>query len=253
MIWDLPSQILGLKKALGIFSLENIIWSWRQIIQKIFSWLLSTSCRLKFFTTNYSLFKGKTMEMGYFNFLSISNASIHCYFTHSFSMHGSPAILSHPSTSSSLHARYLHYNPHSRGIIISSFSSSSCQQHVLIFSEINKTIICPNISFFQLHLLFWASIYLYFSHYYSKCEFHKYLKWLPLSRLCWHVRCDPSLGVYNLVTRKGKKPTFTDNLLSVSVPAQHLMHLYTLWYLYTQWRWVIPLLFKWGGFESRRG
>ena len=110
-----------------------------------------------------------------------------------------------------------------------SFSSSPPEATgncLLIFSETNKNIMCPNTGFFQLHLLFWLSASLYFSHYYSKYEFHKDLKSLPLSRLFWHVRCNPSLGVYNLVTRKGKKPTLTDSLFPVSTLAQHLMHLY---------------------------
>lgn len=177
--------------------------------------------------------------MGNFNFLSLSNASMHCHFTHSFSVHNSPAIVSHLSPSTSIYVKCLHCNPHSSGTIISLFSS---RNHVFLFSEINKTIICPNTSFFQLHLLFWPSVSLYFSHYYSRYEFHKYLKWLPLSRLCWHVRCDPSLGVYNLVTRKGEKPTFTDRLLCVSAPAQHLTHLYPVGSLYT-WEMCNSLIF----------
>lgn len=105
---------------------------------------------------------------------------------------------------------------------------AAARDHLLTLPEVNKTIICPKTSFFQLHLLFWPSTCSHFSHYYSKYEFHKYLKWLLLSRLCWHVRCDPSLGVYNLVMRKGEKPILTDSLLGVSAPAQHLMHLYLI-------------------------
>lgn len=211
-----------------------------------------TRCCLKFFITNYNLFKGNTIDKGYFNFLSLSNARIHCHFTHSFSMHDSPAILSsHPSTSSTFMSNVCTIIPMHMELSFPSSPSVATENHVLIFSEINKTIICPNISFFQWHLLFRPSIFLCFSHYYSKCEFHKYLKWLPLSRLCWHVRCDPNLGVYNLVTRKGEKPTLSDSLLCVSVPAQRLMYFCLVESLYTL-EMSNTLLFRWGNWVKER-
>lgn len=142
-------------------------------------------------------------------------------------------FLSRPSTSSSLHVKCLCYNPYSHRTVIFLSPPAAARHHLLTFSEVNKTIICPNISFFQLHLLFWPSTSSYFSRCYSNYKFRKYLKWLPLSRLCWHVRCDPSLGVDNLVMRKGEKPVLTDSLPGVSAPAQHLLRVYPVDSLYT--------------------
>lgn len=142
-------------------------------------------------------------------------------------------FLSRPSTSSSLHVKWLCYHPYSHRTVIFLFSSSSCQGSFTYSFRSKQDYHMSKYQFLSVALVFWPSTSSYFSHYYSKYKFHKYLKWLPLSRLCWHVRCDPSLGVDNLVMRKGKKPVLTDSLPGVGAPTQHLLHVYTVDSLYT--------------------
>lgn len=159
MIWDLPSQSLGLIKTLCIFSLENIVWSGSsKSLKNFLSLYFGTLCYLKNFITNYSLFfKGNTMNVGYFTFLCLSNASIHCHFTHSFSMHDSPAIKSLSSfTQSPGQMLALEPPPHPHMELSFPSSLAATGNHLPIFSEINKTFICPKYQFLSIAFLILA-------------------------------------------------------------------------------------------------
>lgn len=107
--------------------------------------------------------------------------------------------------------------------LVSSTTTHNC---LLIFSETNKNIMCPNTGFFQLHLLF-GFLPLYTSLIIiQNMNSHNIWKSLPLSRLFWHVRCNQYGKSIILLRERERNSTLTDSLFPVSTLAQHLMHLY---------------------------